>query len=453
MNDFIFDNEFIKNIKKTVVNYISRTNVNINKVTYNLSLYTNFVIEGNDTSIKRILPSITPKGIIPATIIIGEKYFNKRHDAYYVRQDAEDDLIIKLTRIFIEAASIKIEYNNNNIPTSISTIGFMNSYGNGFHNALIRAMAEEANNYIAPDFLDIYSFNKGIIRMIIAILGNKCVANSFFNHDKGLFVAMYSLSVDNNLFIKINDKLTLIGRLINTLNNDQANFSSERKSMLEKIIKLKEENLINLIFNKLYIPYINSVYVDKRKQVRDEILKGFLGCNYTNLKLTNENKNNYYWASLVNNSISINNKITEQGWAYFREQANLAEEKLDKEIRAMDALYKNKNNIKEFLVVKDNNGIKINNGKKIITDKKEVLEMLSYAYISSIDIDLKEKIELGITKLCETKTIFTSSLKGNPLSDEMLIAAITVLAKKNGYKIELQGLDNNTAVFKVKEKI
>ena len=64
---------------------------------------------------------------------------------------------------------------------------------------------------------------------------------------------------------------------------------------------------------------------------------------------------------------------------------------------------------------------------------------------------MKEKLERGIIQLCSSKDIFTSTLKGNPLSNRMLTAAIIQLASKNGYKIELLGIEDGKATFKVKE--
>ncbi|MBR1376296.1 MAG: hypothetical protein IJ565_00570 [Bacilli bacterium] len=453
MNEYKFDKEFITNLKKDVINYVSRTNININKITFNLSMYTNFVVNNNnDTTIKVTMPRIENKSIIPATIEIGKKYFKIENNEYYIKSEYEDLITINLTKILVKGASIKVKYDNV-APVGIEGVGLVFSNGNGYDDALTTLISEDINNYMMPDFEDIYSFNKGIVRMIMAITGPKYSLNSYFNHDKSLFMSMYSISVDSNLFVKINKQLTLIKYLIGTLNSKVANIDEIQKETIEKMIKAKETSLMNMVINKLYIPYINSVPLDKRKQVRDEILKGYLGMNYANLKLNDENRENYYWASMITNTVPINNKVSDHAWSVFREEVAKTDEQNMHDIYVLNAQHKSKNNIKEFLVVINNEKITIDTGKKIISEKNLVLEILSYAYISGIDDGLKEKLERGIVNLCNNNSVFTSALNSNPLGNRMLIAAIIQLADKNGFKIGVVNMKDNVATFKVKERV
>ena len=447
MNEYIYNKEYITNIKKSVINYISRTNINVNKIAFNLSLYNDFIIDGDDTTIKTTLPKIENRKITPAKVVIGGGYFNIVRDTYYIKPDYEDILTNKITRILVSAASIKVKYENM-APISIEGVGVRTNTGDGIDYAISEIISEEINNYITPNFDDDYSFNKGIMRMISAICGYKNILSTYFNHDKSLCVAMYSLSVDANIFDKINTKMTLIKHLINTLRTEKY----KNEEVLRKLIDAKKFSLINSVINKLYIPFINSVPLDKRKIVRDEILKGFLGSNYINLKLTKENKESYYYASLINNTVPINNKVTEQSWAYFREQVATQNATRMNEIYSIYSKYNAKNDIREFWVIKNGNDIYIKTSKKDVLEKKLVLEMLSYAYINSIDENLKQKIEDGIIKLCSLNDTFTSSLNGNPLSNYMLTAAIIRLASKNGFTVELIGITNNVAKFVVKKR-
>lgn len=453
MTDYQFNKDFVTGIKKDIINYVSRTSTNVNKITFNLSLYTNFVINNDDnTAIKVTYPNITLKKIIPAKIEIGARYFEQRDNEYYIKPEYEDLLIEKITNVLVIGASLKLRYDGAK-PISIDGVGVITNDGDGFDHALSKIISEDINDYNMPDFNDIDAYNKGIVRMILSIIGYKYAIHTYFNHDKSLYMALYSLSVDSNLFGKINKKLTLIKNLISIANSKELNKTEVEKEIIEKLIHTKQVDLINLIINKLYIPYINTVPFDKRKQVRDEILRGFLGPNYVNLKLTDENKQNYYWASLIKNSVPINNKVNEQVWATFRTKTEKETANNMLDIYTIDSKNKSKNNIKDFWVYIDNDKVTINNGKKNITDKNLVLEMLSYAYISSIDDDLKEKIEKGIIMLCSKNKIFTSKLNNNPLSNRMLAAAIIQLAKKNGYNIELINIIDNVANFKVKEPV
>ena len=450
MNAVKFDKEYITGIKKNIINYISKTSVSVNKITFNLSLYTNFVIsEDDDTTIKVTLPEINEKKVIPAKIEIGSYYFDIKDNEYYIKPKVEETLLNRLTKILVKGASLRIAYENMT-PIAVEGVGLVYD-GDGYDSALNEVIAEEINNYVPPFYDDPYAFNKGIIKMIIALTGKKYTINSYFNHDKSLFMALYSLSVDSNLFIKINKELTLIKHLISTVNSKEAIYDKTGKEIIDKLIYTKKADLLNFIINKLYIPYVNSVYVDKRKAVRDEILKGFLGNNYTNLKLDNDNKDSYYWASVIKNTVPINNKVTDQAWTYFRGVAVEENENNMHEIYAMYTKAKSKNNVKEFMINIVNDKVSVDTGKKVITEKNLVNEILSYAYISSIDDVMKEKLEKGIVQLCSSKDVFTSTLKGNPLSNRMLTAAIIQLADKNGYKIELLGIDDGKAMFKVKE--
>ena len=450
MNAVKFDKEYITDIKKNIINYISRTSVSVNKITFNLSLYTNFVISDDDNAtIKVTLPEIIDKKVIPAKIEIGSYYFDVKDDGYYIKPKVEELLLNKLTKILVKGASLRITYENM-APIAVEGVGLVFD-GDGYDSALNEVISEEINNYVPPFYDDPYSFNKGIIKMIIALTGKKYTINSYFNHDKSLFMALYSLSVDSNLFVKVNKELTLIKQLIATVNCSEAIYDKNGKEIIDKLIHAKEADLLNFVINKLYIPYINSVYVDKRKAVRDEILKGFLGNNYINLKLDNDNRDSYYWASVIKNTVPINNKVTDQAWTYFRGIAVEENENNMHEIYVLYTKANSKNNVKEFMVNVCNDKVRVDTGKKGITEKNLVNEMLSYAYISSIDDIMKEKLEKGIVQLCSTKDIFTSTLKGNPLSNRMLTAAIIQLADKNGYKIELLGIENNKATFKVKE--
>ncbi len=448
MNEYIFNKDYITNIKKNIINYISRTNINVNKIAFNLSLYNDFVIEDDeDTTIKTILPKIENRKIMPAKVIIGSGYFNVSKNTYYIKPEYEDILTNKITRILVSAASIKVKYENM-APIALEGIGVITVDGNGIDYAISQIISEDINNYITPDFEDDYTFNKGIMRMISAICGYKNLLSTYFNHDKSLSVALYSLSVDANIFNKINKKMTLIKSLINTYKSGKY----KNEDVLLKLIDAKKFALINTIINKLYIPYINSVPLDKRKAVRDEILKGFLGSGYINLKLTKENKESYYYASLINNTVPINNKVTEQSWAYFRDQVAKENALRMNEIYSIYSKYNARNDVKEFWVIKNGNDIYIKTAKKDVKQKKLVLEMLSYAYINSIDSTLKQKIEDGIIKLCSLNDTFTSSLNGNPLSNYMLTAAIIRLAAKNGFDVELIGIQNSVAKFVVKER-
>ena len=448
MNDYIFDIEYITNIKKNIINYVSRTNINVNKIAFNLSLYKDFVIVDDlSTTIKVILPKIVNRKVVEAKVEIGSGFFYTTSKGTYIKPEYEDIFANKITRILVQAAAIKFKYENM-IPVDIEYVGLIND-GDGFDYAVSLIIAEEVNNYVTPHFEEAYHFNIGLVRMILAIVGYKNIINTYFNHDKSLFVALYSLSVDSNIFLKINKELTLVKRLIATKNH----ISDEKEiDLLDRLIKAKEFELLNFIINKLYIPFINSVPLDKRKQVRDEILKGFLGRGYTNLKLTDENKESYYFASLVNNTVPINNKITDQSWAYFREQVRLQNKANYKDIYSMYSKNKSRNNIKYFWVLGIGNSVYIKTEKKEIKEKKLVLEMLSYAYINSIDSNLLKQIENGIVKLCSLNDTFTSTLNNNPLSNMMLTAAIIQLAKKNGFNIELVGIENNVAKFNVIEK-
>ena len=450
MNAVKFDKEYITGIKKNIINYISKTSVSVNKITFNLSLYTNFVINDNDNAaIKVTLPEIIDKKVTPARIEIGSYYFDIKDNEYYIKPKVEELLLNKLTKILVKGASLRIAYENMT-PIAIEGVGLVYD-GDGYDSALNEVIAEDINNYVPPFYDDPYAFNKSIVKMIIALTDKKYTINSYFNHDKSLFMALYSLSVDSNLFLKINKELTLIKQLISTLNCKEAIYDKTGREIIDKLIHAKEADLLNFVINKLYIPYINSVYVDKRKAVRDEILKGFLGNNYTNLKLDSDNKDSYYWASVVKNTVPINNKITDQAWTYFRGTAVEENENNMHEIYALYTKAKSKNNVKEFMVNVVGDKVSVDTGKKIITEKNLVNEILSYAYISSIDDTMKEKLEKGIVHLCSTKDIFTSTLKGNPLSNRMLTAAIIQLANKNGYKIELMGIEDNRVMFNVKE--
>ena len=444
MNDYIFDKDYITNIKKNITNFISRTNINVNKITFNLSLYTRFMVSDKmNTSITVEKPIITNNSIKEASIVIGKKYFNIINNTYYIKEEYEEKLLYKLTKILVNAASLKVVYSN------MKPVGIENNIDTTFFDVLSSVIAEDINNYKTPLFTDEHLFNKSIMRMIISLVGYKSAISTYLNHDKNLYVAMYSLSSDKEIFTYINDKMATIERLINTLNNEFAIINDP--DLIKRIINLRKQDLLYLIINKLYIPYINSVPLDKRIYMRDEILKGFLGYNYTNLKLNNQNKESYYYASIINNSIPINNKVSDNTWNFFKNQVNDEYSKKEVDIYARYTLYKSKNNIKDFFVIKDSTHIYIDTGKKIIKEKKLVTEMLSYAYITSINDELKGIFENGIVKLCQNTNKFSSKLNGNPLADMMLTAAIIKTAEKHGFNIELDSIKNNIASFIVKK--
>lgn len=449
LNELKFDKEFVSNIKKNIINYVSRASVNVNKITFNLTLYTNFIVNNDDTRIINItLPVIKDGKIIPASIEIGGSFFNVMDNNYYIKPELEDIFINKLTRILVYGASINIKYNHT-IPLYIESVGLGNMDALG--DATNTVIAEDINNYVIPEFDDQYVFNKQIVRMINAIIGEKYSVSTYFNHDKAFEMMIYSLSNDNEFYNYINSKLNLIKQLINTLNSKESIKTDTEKEIIEKLIRVKERHLLNELMDKLYIPYINSVGFDSRKMVRDEILKGFLGINYANQKLTKDNKESYYFASLITNTIPINNKVTDQSKIYFEEQIEKDACKEMHDIYVIDALYKAKNNVKEFFVFENGNYIKTNNGK-IIKEKNLVNEILSYAYINSVNSDICNKIEAGIVKLASSKEIFTCTLKHNTLVDKMLVATIIKLANKNGYELELMDINNNIAKFKVLNK-
>ena len=430
MNDYIFDKDYITNIKKNIINFISRTNMNVNKITFNLSLYSRFMVSDKMDTTITVTEPIIGDNIKEASVVIGKKYFNVINNNYYVKEEYEEKLLYKLTKILVKAASLKVKYEN------MKPIAIEKSIETTFFDYLASVISEDINNYKTPSFTDIHLFNKSIIRMILSLVGYKSAISTYLNHDK-------------NLFTIINDKMATIERLINTLDNENAIIND--KDLIKRLISLRKQDLLYLIINKLYIPYINLVPLDKRVYIRDEILKGFLGYNYTNLKLNSQNKESYYYASIINNSIPINNKVSDKTWAFFKNQVNDDYSKKEVDIYARYSLYKSKNNIKDFFVIKDSTHIYIDTGKKIIKEKKLVTEMLSYAYLTSINDELKQKLENGIIKLCENTNKFSSKLNGDPLSDMMLTAAIIKTAEKNGFNIEIEEIKNNIATFIVKK--
>src|SRR5574344_523500 len=446
MNELKFDKEFISNIKKNIINFVSRTSVNVNKLTFNLTLYTNFVVNKNDElNINITLPIISGGKITPANVDIDGGFFTISDECYYIKPELEDIFINKLTRILVYGASINIKYDHT-IPLHIDGVGITN-YG-ALSYAINSVIAEDINNYVIPDFDDKFVFNKQVVRMINAIIGEKYSVSSYFNHDKTFEMMIYSYSNDNELIKYINDKLELIKNLIITLNNKGIVKSDIESDILAKLIRAKEKNLLNILMDKLYIQYINNVGLDARKIVRDEILKGFLGINYANQKLNNQNKESYYFASLINNTIPINNKVTEQSKLYFEEQIDKDYNEDIHNIYVITALNNAKNNIKEFYLLEDGKTIKTGNGK-LIKEKNLVDEILSYAYINSVNSSLCAKLEDGIIKLASAKDTFTCTLKNNPLIDKMLVATIIKLANKNNYTLELVDINNNLAQFKV----
>lgn len=449
MNQTKFDKQFVSEIKKKIINYVSRSNVNINRITFNLSLYNQFIINDNKgMDIKLVLPVIIKGSITPPEIIIDSGYFDIIDDVYYIKPEAEDVFTNKIICTLVKGCSINIVYDNNK-PVRIID----DPYELGYRYAMANCIAEDINDYIIPDFADKYSFNKKIIRMINAIIGKRYSVNTFFRQDESLKMMLYSLSTDNRLFDEINKLLILINRLVNTLNSDKAIKSDFEIEIINKLLKNYKYKLVNMLIDELYIPYINSVGLDERKIVRDEILKGFLGPNYINLKLTDENKDSYYWASLINNTVPINNKIEDNAIRLFEKQ--IIQENNDNlhDLYVKCATYKSKKHIKEFFAYMNKGKINIKTGNnKIIEEPHLVEEILSYGYINSIDKKTRKKVENGILTLCSKSKKFNCSLKSNPLNNKMLVAGIIQMAKKEGYILTVLKLTDDRVTFSVKEE-
>lgn len=449
MNETKFDNEYVNDIKKAIINYISRSSVNINRVTFNLSLYSKFVI--NTLKSKKISvdkPIITDGYITQAILTIDGGFFEIRDNAYYIKPEVEDTFANKLIYQLLLGARMNIKYNGNR-PISIDDME-----EEGYIAAMTEVIAEDINGYVIPDFADSYAFNKKVVRMINAIIGYKYSVNTYFKQDETLQMMLYSLSSDTELYKNINKYLILLNKLINTLSSDDAVLEDTDENLILLSIDAYKHKLVNMIIAELYIPYINSVGLDNRKIVRDNILKGFLGANYTNLKLNNENKDSYYWASLINNTVPINNIVTDQAIKLFNDQVIKDNEINMHKIYVKAAVYNSKNDIKEFFIYNKDNNIIVKTGvNKTITEPSLVEEILSYAYINCIAEDQRKKVENCIVTLCNTGKVFKCSLKKNPLDNKMLVAGIKKLADKNGYDLTVIGSINSTAVeFAVKKK-
>ena len=170
MNDILFNNDYIKDIKKNIINYISRTNINVNKIAYNLSLYKDFIIKDDlSTTIKVKLPKMEGKKVIEASVCIGSGFFYTTSSGTFIKPEYEDILTNKLTRILVQAASINFKYENMN-PASIEYVGLIQN-GDGFDYAVSTIIAEEVNGYITPNFEEDNYFNVSLMRMISAIIG------------------------------------------------------------------------------------------------------------------------------------------------------------------------------------------------------------------------------------------------------------------------------------------
>lgn len=440
-----FDNEYIKEVKKKIINYVSHTNANGKLISYNLSLYKKFVVSPNNINDVILTNPDFQKGI-PAKIEIGSAFFEVKNNEVFIVHELEDILLYKLVYQLLKGCTSKYKYVDDK-PVEI----LYDAFDEGIRDGIAKCIAEDISSYNVPDNEDKYYFNKKITRMMIAIIGERYSNNSFFRHDDSFGMMVYSLSTKTELLKEINKLMILINRLINTLDSDLA--VKKKDSIIKKSISLYQHRLINLVLCELYIPYINSVGLDNRKAVRDEIFRGFLGNNYANLKLNNNNKDSYYWASLVNNNVPINNKLSEKEIANLKESINDEDSKNLHEIFVMEKNDKTKNNIKEFFVSEEKNRVVIrNHNKKLITEPLLIEEILSYSYINCTNKDELKKIETGIEALCKKGGNFKCAMKYDPLNNKMLIAGIMQIARKLGYELTLNGTyKDKVVVFEIKK--
>lgn len=447
MTDIKFDSNYINEIKKKIINYISRSNANINKIKYNLSLFSKFVIENSkQITVKCNNPSFKDGKCTPAKIIISSAFFEVNNGSYYINPEYEDILSYKLTYQLIKGCSSNIIYEDNK-PVDL----LFDPYDEGYRVSLAKCISEDINDYIVPDNIEKYHFTKKIARMLTAIIGERYTLNSFFRQDESFNMMIYSLSTKTELFKELNKLMILINRLINTLDSDAI---KKHDKIIEETLNLYQHRLINLIICELYIPYINSVGLDNRKAVRDAILRGFLGNDYINEKLTNDNKDSYYWASLVNNTVAINNKISEDEIRTLKDNINKEDSNHLHDIYVLEKNDKTKNDVKEFFVFEERNKIIIKNqNKRNITEPHLVEEILSYAFINCNEKSEVKRVEQGIMMVCEKGKRFKCSLKGNPLSNKMLVAGVKQLARKNGYNLVQIGSTNDDYVeFDIEKK-
>lgn len=427
-----FDNDYIKEVKKKIINFVSRSNASSNKISVNLSLFKKFIIAPNNLTNVKITYTDFKKNI-PAKIEIGSGFIELKEGGAFVNPELEDVLQYKLIYYLLKGSTLNYQYEEDK-PVSV----IYDQYDDGIRDAIAKCFAENISGYKEQDSEEKYSFNKKIAKMLIAIIGERYTINTFFRHDDSFGMMIYSLSTKTELLKEINKLMILISRLINTLDSEEA--VKKNVTIIKKSMSLYQHRLINLVLCELYIPYINSVGLDNRKAVRDEIFRGFLGNNYTNLKLNSSNKESYYWASLINNSIPINNKIKEEEIRSIKEQINEDDANNLHEIYVAEKNDKTKNNVKEFFVYEQKNKIVIKNtNKKTINEPHLIEEILSYAYINCTPKEELKKVEAGITSLCEKKGKFKCSLKKDSLSNKMLVAGIIQLARKNGYELELIG--------------
>lgn len=439
-----FDNEYIKEVKKKIINYVSHTNANGHRISYNLSLYKKFVVSPNESN-NVVLTNPNFEDGVEAKIEVGFSFFEIKDDNVYIIPELEDVLQYKLIYQLLKGCTSKYIYEDDR-PVRIE----FDPYDEGIRDSIAKCIAEDISGYCVPDNDDKYAFNKKIARMLVAIIGERYSNNSFFRHDDSFGMMIYSLSTKTELLKEINKLMILINRLITTLETDKA--SAKKDNVIKKCISLYQHRLINLVLCELYIPYINSVGLDNRKAVRDEIFRGFLGNNYTNLKLNSNNKDSYYWASLINNNIPINNKLSEEDIRILKEQINDDDSKNLKEIYVLEKNDKSKNNIKEFFVSEEKNRIVVRNqNKKLITEPLLIEEILSYAYINCTDKNELKKIEAGISSLCEKGGSFKCSMKYDSLNNKMLIAGIKQIARKFGYELSVNGTyKDKVVIFEVK---
>lgn len=448
IDDIKFNNEYIANLKKRIINYVSRTSINTNKITYLLGLFTKFIIEdNNEKTVTCNYPYVKDRYINNAIITVGTGFLEVKDSVYYIKQDYEYLLAYKILCILVKGCSLDIKADGS-IPLDIIYPNY-----NSYYESFTSLIAEDVNKYVIPDFADNYAFNKKVVRMLMAIAGKKYALNTYFKQDDSFKMMIYSISSDNDLYQNIDKELTLITRLTNTLNSKDAIINNYQNGIIKMVISNHKHRLINIIIDELYIPYINSVGLDERKIVRDDILKGFLGNNYANLKLTDENKDSYYWASLINNTVPINNKVGEQARAIFKEQIIKDDNTNTHNLYVKVALEKAKKNVKEFYVFDDKGKVKIKTGaNKTISQTLLVDEILSYAYLNGFNEEGRKKVETGIISLCEKGTRFKCSLKGTPLNNKMMIAGVRQLAHKNGYSLTLIGdIDSDKVEFDIKK--
>lgn len=260
----------------------------------------------------------------------------------------------------------------------------------GLNEGITQFLAEQVTKQKVPDEIDSYAYGKHVVELLVDVLGQHDIEDSYFNHTSALKNKINTLSQDANYFEELSKQLDTINRLDVAIRRIKRGAITPQNpdslTRMEAVVNAERETVMESLFVRIVLPQIQTI---DDKSERQQRLLSLLLNHEDILRPVAKYISKHPHSDWVSDEVlaSIKKEILEDGMNF---------EKIMEAARNIDACSAIGPEIaKDFIGVVDNFYAEHQN--KIVNDRAITLTPLLKKQLSNMVIIL-EKLELNATR-------------------------------------------------------